>query len=176
MRIDSSDRGGGVTNGATNALGRTVCSARHCGARRTGFPARRRRSTRRTGFPVLGYNHDGAGHRVLLTSVHVRFNPDDTESSDRGRAGLPGTRHALLQGALQPRRGGTEPRGRGRRVAPGSLSCAATGDAAKVKPSGVVLVGDTPGHAGSRFALNKPAPPPAVVQARQNAKTGKGPS
>jgi len=130
---------------------------------------------------VLGYNHDGSGTRVMrqdgtiVTSIHVRLNPDDAAFNDELKAARadpakakPWFReHFNLNGGLLNLR----------LAAGGQLEdLAATGDAATVQPSGVVQVGNAPGDGGSRHALNAPAPPlaPTVVAARRAAKNGKG--
>ena len=130
---------------------------------------------------ILGYNHDGSGTRVMrqdgsiVTSVHVRLNPDDTAFNDELKAARADPEKAnpflrehfnLNGGPLNLRLAGG-----------GQLEdLAATGDATTIQPSGVVQVGNAPGDGGSRYALNAPAPPipPSVVAARRAVKNGKG--
>jgi hypothetical protein len=58
----------------------------------------------------------------------------------------------------------------------GQLKCMDVVAGAPVQPSPAVLVGDAPGHGGSRFSLSAPAPPPspALVATRIAAANGKG--
>ena len=130
---------------------------------------------------VLGYNHDGSGTRVMrqdgtiVTSIHVRLNPDDAvfneelkaARADPAKAKPLFREHFNLNGGLLNLSLATS----------GQLEdLAATGDAATIQPSGVVQVGNAPGDGGSRSALNAPAPTlaTAVVAARRAAKNGKG--
>ena len=130
---------------------------------------------------MLGYNHDGGGYRVLcrdgtiVASIHVRINCDDTDFRKELEAARSDPKHApqffkdhfnLDDGELHL---GS--------AAGGQLEdLLATGDAAAVQPSRVVQVGDAPGHGGSRFSLNRPAPrlAPATVAARVAAGNGRG--
>jgi hypothetical protein len=130
---------------------------------------------------MLGYNHDGGGHRVLcqngtiVTSIHVRVNCDDKQFRGELEVARRDPKNAkqffkdhfnLDGGALDL----------GSATGGQLVDLLATGEAAAVQPSRVVQVGDAPGHGGSRMSLNKPAPPPAppTVTARLAANNGHG--
>jgi len=130
---------------------------------------------------ILEYNIDGSGTRVMrqdgsiVTSAHVRLNPDDTAFNDELKAARadPEKANPFLRGHFNLNGGLLNLR----LAAGGQLEdLAATGDATTVQPPGVVQVGNALGDGGSRYALNAPAPPipPSVVAARRAVKNGKG--
>jgi hypothetical protein len=129
---------------------------------------------------VLGYNHDGGGYRVLkrdstiVASIHVRPHPDITSV----RVELAAARaNPAAASAFMNKFFDLEGRVLDYGDASGGqLKYLDVVADAPVQPSPAVLVGDAPGHGGSRFSLNAPAPPPspALVATRIAAANGKG--
>ena len=129
---------------------------------------------------VLGYNHDGGGYRVLkrdgtiVASIHVRPHPDITSL----RVELAAARaNPAAASAFMKKFFDLEGRVLDYGDASGGqLKYMNVVADAPVQPSPAVLVGDAPGHGGSRFSLNAPAPPPspALVATRIAAANGKG--